>query len=206
MASASIRLILFDVGGVLIELSGLTILLNWLENRLTTEQVYTHWLTSPCVRAFETGSIEPELFAEQLIAELRLPVSQEEMLREFANWGQRVLPGAIELVARLPRNCVRATLCNTNAVQWPNVMNHTGLLSAFDHHFASHLTGKIKPDPEAFEHVLATLDVRPAETVFVDDSRLNIETARRLGIRAYQVKGPIEAERALIDAGIRLTP
>jgi putative hydrolase of the HAD superfamily len=158
------------------------------------------------VRAFETGNIGMDPFAERLVSELALPLTKEEFAREFSRWGQRVLPGAVELVHRLPPHYVRATLCNTNAVQWPIVLEHRELLSGFDRHFASHLTGKIKPDADAFEHVLATLDVRPAETVFVDDSRLNIETARRLGIRAYQVKGPIEAEQALIEAGIRLTP
>ena len=41
MSSNRIRLILFDVGGVLIELSGLAMFLSWLENRMTTEQLYT---------------------------------------------------------------------------------------------------------------------------------------------------------------------
>jgi len=200
-----LRLILFDIGGVLIELSGLPVLLHWLENRLTTEQVYSHWLTSPCVRAFETGKIPADVFAEQLIAELRVPITSEEFLQGLSMWGQRVLPGAVELVQRLPANYLRATLCNTNAVHWPNVLQHRNLLSGFDHHFASHLTGRIKPDAEAFEHVLTTLDCQPAETIFVDDSRLNIEAAKRLGIRAFQVKGPAEAEKALRDAGIPLT-
>jgi putative hydrolase of the HAD superfamily len=203
--SNSIRLILFDVGGVLIELSGLAMFLSWLENRMTVEQVYTFWLASPIVRAFETGKIPADLFAEQLITELRLPVTKQDFLRGLSIWGQHPLPGAIELVRRLPPRYLRATLCNTNVVQWPIVLQHRELLSPFDHHFASHLTGKIKPDADAFEHVLATLDVRPSEAVFVDDSRLNVEAAQRLGIRAFQVKGPAEAERALHEAGITLT-
>ena len=157
------------------------------------------------MRAFETGKIPAALFAEQLIAELCLPITKEDFLHGLSIWGQRVLPGAVELVQRLPPHYLRATLCNTNAVQWPIVLEHRELLSAFDHHFASHLTGKIKPDPEAFEHVLTTLNCQPAETVFVDDSGLNVEAAQRVGIRAFQVNGPAEAERALCDAGITLT-
>jgi hypothetical protein len=42
-----IRVVLFDVGGVLVELSGLTMLLSWLVRRVTAEQVRTLWLTSP---------------------------------------------------------------------------------------------------------------------------------------------------------------
>lgn len=197
-----VRLVLFDVGGVLVELSGLPTLISWLRDRMTVEQVYTFWLTSLIVRSFETGKMDPIVFANQLIAELDLPVSREEFMNAFCTWSVRVLPGAVELVQRVPRNYVRATLCNTNVVHWPRLAKHPELMDAFDHHFASHLTGKIKPDEEAFHNVLNTLGYKGPETLFLDDSRLNVEAARGVGITAFQVKGPAEAERALREAGV----
>ncbi len=50
-----IRVVLFDVGGLLVELSGLAMLLSWLGHRATAEQVRTLWLTSRIVRSFETA-------------------------------------------------------------------------------------------------------------------------------------------------------
>ena len=197
-----IRVVLFDVGGVLVELSGLTMLLSWVEHRLTPEQAINLWLTSPTVRAFETGKMQPDLFVDQVISELGLPVGRKQFLAAFCTWGQEVLPGAVELVRRVSRKYVRATLCNTNSLHWPNLMCRRDLCEAFDHHFASHLTGKIKPDQEAFEHVLATLGCNANEVLFMDDSRLNVEAANRVGINAFQVKGPLEAERVLRQAGV----
>ena len=197
-----IRVVLFDVGGVLVELSGLDMLLSWMPHQMTPEQAINLWLTSPTVRAFETGRIEPEVFVEQVISELALPVGREKFLAAFCTWGKEVLPGAVELVRRVPRKYVRATLCNTNFLHWPNLMCRRELCEAFDHHFASHLTGKIKPDEEAFEHVLATLDCSAPEVLFMDDSRLNVDAAKRIGINAFQVKGPLEAERVLREAGV----
>ena len=78
-----IRVVLFDVGGVLVELSGLAMLLSWLGHRVTAEQVRTHWLTSPIVRSFETGKMQPAAFAEQMITELNLQVGSEEFLLSF---------------------------------------------------------------------------------------------------------------------------
>lgn len=201
---AAIRVILFDVGGVLVELSGLAILLSWLEHRVTAEQIRTLWLTSPTVRLFETGKMQPTTFAEQMIAQMSLPVGSEEFLAELYIRGQRILPGAVELVRRVPRNYVRATLCNTNALQWPGLMEQRELIGAFDHHFASHLTGKIKPDEEAFQHVLATLGCEGPETLFLDDSQLNVAAAKKIGMTAFQVKGPAEAEHALRLAKVLL--
>ena len=197
-----IRVVLFDVGGVLVELSGLAMLLSWVEHRLTPEQAINLWLTSPTVRAFETGKMQPDLFVDQVISELGLPVGRKQFLTAFCTWGQEVLPGAIELVRSVPRKYVRATLCNTNSLHWPNLMSRRDLCDAFDHHFASHLVGKIKPDQEAFEHVLATLGCNADEVLFMDDSRLNVDAANRIGINAYQVTGPLEAERVLRQAGV----
>jgi glucose-1-phosphatase len=199
-----IRVILFDVGGVLVELSGLTMLLSWLGHGVTAEHARTLWLTSPTVRLFETGKMKASAFAEQMITELGLRVSSEEFLTELYARSQRTLPGAVELVRRIPpRIFVRATLCNTNAVQWPRLMEqHPDLIGAFDHHFASHLTGKIKPDEEAFRHVLATLGCEGPATLFLDDSQLNVAAAKRVGMTAFQVQGPLEAEQALRKAAV----
>jgi len=197
-----IRLVLFDVGGVLVELSGLAMMLSWLGHRLTAEQTRTLWLTSPLVRLFETGKMEPAAFADQMIAELGLRVGNEEFLSELYTRSPRIFPGAVELVRRVPCCYVRATLCNTNALQWQALMGRHDLVGAFDHHFASHLTGKIKPDEEAFQHVLATLDCEGSETLFLDDSQLNVAAATRVGMVAYQVEGLEEAERVLREAKV----
>jgi putative hydrolase of the HAD superfamily len=76
------------------------------------------------------------------------------------------------------------------------------LADAFDHHFASHLIGKIKPDEDAFQHVIDALDCEPSAILSLDDNRLNIETAQGLGMKAIQVKGVQEAERVLVEAGV----
>ena len=81
-------------------------------------------------------------------------------------------------------------------------MKQRDLIAAFDHHFASHLTGKIKPDEEAFCHVMATLGCQGPETLFLDDSRLNVAAAKRVGMTAFQVQGPVEAEHALRKAKV----
>src|SRR5262249_46930069 len=94
--SNNIRVVLFDVGGVLVELSGLALLQSWLENRMTEEEIYTFWLTSPVVRAFETGRMQAEAFGEKLVAELNLPVNGEEFLSAFCSWMHGVYPESVE--------------------------------------------------------------------------------------------------------------
>jgi glucose-1-phosphatase len=194
--------VLFDVGGVLVELSGVPAMLAWMGNRVSPEELWRMWLTSPVVRAFETGRTAPETFAEQLIAEMALAVERDQLLEDFERWTLGLLPGALDLVGRVPRRYVRATLCNSNALHWPRLMTDTHLAKAFDHHFVSHLMGRIKPDADAFQFVTETLNCAADEVLFLDDNQLNVEAAKEIGMRAVQVKGVKAAEEVLVDAGV----
>ena len=81
-------------------------------------------------------------------------------------------------------------------------MGRMKLEKAFDHHFASHLTGKIKPDEEAFRHVTEALSCEAAEVLFLDDNRLNVDAAGEFGMNTALVKGVAEAEAVLLEHGI----
>jgi glucose-1-phosphatase len=197
-----IRVILFDLGGVLVELTGIPTLHSWTRNRMTTEELWVTWLSSPAVRAFETGRSSPVEFARALIGEMNLPLTTDEFLADFALWPRNLFPGAIDLVRCIPCDYTRAVLSNSNAMHWPRLMDEWGLGDVFDHQFGSHLIGKIKPDEEAFHHVIDKLDCDPAAIFFLDDNTLNIEAAQRVGMRAVQVKGVIDAHRALSEAGL----
>lgn len=204
-ASAPIRVVLFDLGGVLVELSGVPALLGWMNNKLSPEELFAVWLSSPAVRAFERGRSTPEVFAEDLVKEIGLPITAQQFLNDFTGWPRGLLPGALELVQRVPASYIRATLSNTNMLHWSRLMHEMKLGNAFDHHFASHLTGRIKPDEEAFQQVVDELECEPSSIFFIDDNLLNVEAARRVGITAVQVKGVEGAEHALIEAGILIS-
>ena len=196
------RVILFDVGGVLVELGGVEALLGWMGPTVSVEQLWPIWLRSPSVRAFETGRIEPMEFALGILAELKLDVAPQRFLESFAAWPTQPFPGALELIASIPARYQRALLSNSNTLHWPRVIDGMDFRSRFEHRFSSHLTGKIKPDAEAFEHVVETLGCQPAEVLFLDDNLLNVQAARSIGMQSQRVQGVEQARSALQGAGI----
>jgi glucose-1-phosphatase len=201
-AQNEIRVLLFDVGGVLVQLGGVDTMLGWLGGAVTPDELWRRWLHSATVRSFETGRIDAPEFASGVIAEFGLGVEPREFLAAFAEWPTGLYPGTLEMLARIPGSYRRAVLSNSNAVHWPRVVNDMRLGSAFDHLFVSHLTGRIKPDSEAFAHVVDSLGCTPAEVLFLDDNALNVEAARSFGMRAIRVRGVAEALPALLDLGI----
>jgi putative hydrolase of the HAD superfamily len=193
-----IQVVLFDLGGVLIELTGVPTMLTWAKDAGTTERLWAQWLTSSAVRAFETGRIDPSDFAQQLIEEMALPVQPEAFIEAFTFWPKGLFPGAIALIDRIPSHYTRAALSNSNALHWPRILHDMGLDRVFEHMFASHLIGKLKPDPDVFEHVMEQLDCEPSAVLFMDDNRLNVEAAQAFGMQAVEVAGLQAAERALV--------
>jgi HAD superfamily hydrolase (TIGR01509 family) len=106
------------------------------------------------------------------------------------------------MLAEIPSSYQRAVLSNSNALHWTRMVDHLGLGPAFGHHFVSHLTGRIKPDAEAFELVAESLGCKPEHVLFLDDNNLNVEAAKRFGMQAIRVQGIVETRSALIERGI----
>jgi len=201
-APPHIDVVLFDVGGVLVELSGMETMLGWLGNSVTVDELWVRWLRSTSVRQFETGLMGANEFAIGVTREFGLKVEPKRFLESFAGWPLGLYPGVMEMLARIPGRYRRALLSNSNALHWPRVLNDMGLGAAFDHHFISHLTGKIKPDAAAFEDVVHSLDCDPTQVLFLDDNLLNVEAAASVGMHAARVHGPREAQRVLSEFGI----
>ena len=192
-----IEVILFDLGGVLVELSGVPTLLSWSGETITPEKLWQRWLTSTAVREFETGRTCHDHFARQLIDEMSLRIDPDEFLASFTHWPRGMFPGAQELLDRIPADYTLAVLSNSNSLHWPRMLDEIGVAGMFEHVFPSHLIGKLKPDVEVFEHVLAELDCDPAGVLYVDDNQQNADAARSLGIRAEVTHGIAAVEKVL---------
>jgi glucose-1-phosphatase len=197
-----VRVVLFDVGGVLVQLSGVATVLGWVADRWTPAELWHRWLHSPAVRAFETGRCDATTFAAELVAELDLGVAPALFLESFAGWPTGLYPGAPELIARIPNHVTRALLSNSNSLHWPRVENEFGLGALFEHRFVSHQIGRIKPDRDAFEHVLGSLGCDAGSVFFLDDNLMNVEAAQAVGMQGAVVRGIDEAEHALREMGI----
>ncbi len=197
-----IELILFDLGGVLVELTGLPTMLQWTNHKYDVEALWEKWLRSPAVRAFETGRSTADQFAEDIIEEMALPVAKPEFIERFTHWPRGLFPGVPPLLDKLKIDYTLACFSNSNSLHWPILMNEMALETKFSYHFGSHLIGKVKPDKEAFEHVVNHLNCKPGSVIFLDDNIINVESALEMGMRAFRAKGPKEVEVILGELGV----
>lgn len=174
--------ILFDLGGVVIELRPTPFPVEWLPDGKTFDSI--DWFNSDTAVQFECGHLTPEIFAERLKSELNLEVSLTEILTHFRRWPLGLYEGAQQLLLQLKDTCQLAALSNTNALHWPRLIHEFELLRYFSHIFASHRIACAKPDPEAFHYVINALGVPPEKILFFDDNPVNVTAAGRLGINS----------------------
>lgn len=194
-------MLLFDLGGVVIELDGLPIAREWIGAQ-DEQSVWSAWIHSPAVRRFESGGCDAVTFAERIVAELRLPISPSEFLGRFERWPKGLFPGVRDLLASLRPRFRLACLTNCNAVHWPRFLGEMGLRELLDHPFSSHELRALKPDRDIFEKVVKELGCEPGRVLFLDDNQVNVDGALAAGLAARQVKGPAGIRAGLAGLGL----
>ncbi|MGR8931684.1 MAG: HAD family hydrolase [Gammaproteobacteria bacterium] len=192
-------LLLFDLGGVLIESSVFEQLKHLLHEPEDDTEIKERWLKSPVVRQFESGKISAAEFAERFIAEWNLPCSSETFLEAFATWPRNFFPGAKEALLDWRQSYKVACLSNSNPLHKERFGD---LHDLFDVTLFSHLLGAVKPDREIFQRALEECGVEPYEVYFFDDSPANVCAAQQFGIKAFCVDGFESVQHLLRSEGL----
>lgn len=200
MPAPHFEAILFDLGGVLVELRGLDTVQAW--TKWDREELWRRWLASPTVRDFESGRISIEQFGRDLVEEFSLPVDADQFLANFAQWPKGQFPGVEELLDSLAPAFKLGCLSNTNAFHWDLMVKEMGFFQLLPYTFPSHQTGYLKPDEEAFKHAAAEMMLPPEKVLFLDDNQVNVEGARKMGMEAFRVHGAQGAQDTLQQLGI----
>jgi putative hydrolase of the HAD superfamily len=196
VTSSDKDLLLFDLGGVLIEYTGFRDMPALLSEALTEAEVRERSVAQTFWPDFECGRLTPQEFGDLFAAHWPLSVTAEEFMREFSTWTRGLLPGAAETLKELRPRFRLAALSNTNALHWPNVLESLAE-SGMERVLASHELGLRKPDPAIYERALEELDVAAERVTFFDDLGVNVEAARGAGMKAYCVEG-VPALRACL--------
>lgn len=194
-------LILFDLGGVLVELGGVPHMRAWSRLEFTEEELWQRWLCSSAVRAFEIGDISPNAFTTAVIDEFELSVEPAVFLDTFDRFVKEPYAGATDLLATLKKRFTVVSLSNTNAVHWVRMGGTGGIGTHFHHNYPSHETGNIKPDAVAFTQIVDTHGVSPERILFLDDNQINVDAASACGLHAVRAAGFNAAVQHLITLG-----
>lgn len=193
----NISVVLFDLGGVLVELQGPEVLVRLSGHSKSREEVRALWRRCSAVQEYETGCISLEAFAERVVLDLELPVTVDAFLQDYPSWMSRLHVQSMDVLRLASRHFRIAALSNISAVHWGRL--ETSLLSApaFERSVLSFETGFMKPDPEAYRAAIDQLDVPPDQILFLDDNETNVHQARTMGMHSELTSNAHQAEICL---------
>lgn len=194
---SSVDVLVFDLGGVLVDWNGIDPLVRLSQGKLDPEQARRFWIETPWIAELDTGACTPEAFSAAMAEHLGLDIGAADMTSQLDSWLRGAYPGAAEMLARLGERHRLAVLSNNNALHWGKIEREFDLLHRFDRLFASHLIGLRKPDDAVYRHVQDKLGAAPQRIAFFDDNIECVDAARRAGWQAFHTKGLDQVQAAL---------
>ena len=194
-----IKNIIFDLGGVVLDLDVNLTIQAFVAMGFTREELSGNENIRKIFWNLEIGKISPDNFIQEVRQNLRKFVPEEKISKA---WNAMILgfkPEKIKTLRILHTDYRTFLLSNTNIFHeklYSKMLLRKYDLTMddlFEKVYYSHELGMGKPDPEIFRYILKDSDLEPRETLFVDDSVENIQSARILGIQClhFQSNGDL---------------
>ena len=191
----NIKNIIFDLGGVIVNIEP-DLTANAFAELSGTDPVDIMELhkSANFFTAYEKGLITDEVFRREVRGFLKKDIP-DQVIDEA--WGALLLdipPQKIKMISTAKEKYRTFLLSNTNHIHRNKFcgtfreMTGEDLENYFEKVYYSFQMGKRKPDEDIFLQVIEENDLIPSETLLVDDSLPNIETARDLGIQTLHVE------------------
>jgi len=196
IASQSIKNIIFDLGGVILNVDPQKTINAFKKMGAGNfDEIYSRIKQTSLFDHFEKDSITVDEFRTEVKKHIQNSVNNRDV--DFA-WNAMLqdLPRErLELLETLRNKYRLFLLSNTNEIHikaYSKILkNNYGLEDLshlFEKEYYSYKIGLRKPDIETFQYVLEENSLMPKETLFIDDSSQHVEGAKRAGIFAYLLK------------------
>lgn len=195
-----IKVLVFDLGGVLLDLD-LEACYKSCREKLGFERVDE--FVGPCHQKglfmeLEAGNITAEKFYQGVLAMSAPGKTPQDVNDAFRPFLIGLADYKVPLLKELSQKYDLYLLSNNNAMTWPFAVEefeHKGLpiYSVFKKAFLSFEMHCLKPGDTIYQKAISEIQrlsgtsdspVQPSEMLFIDDSPINVEAARRNGMQA----------------------
>ena len=201
----TIRAVIFDFGGVIVRTEDQSPRLKWAERLGVTPEVLSATVFDSDASTEATiGRVPAEAIWAHVAATLNLDAATLAQLRSEFFAGDRRDDALVAFLRGLRPAYKTGILSNAWSDGRQIIAGKFALGDAADDLVISAEVGVAKPDPRIYDLATTRLDVRPEETIFVDDFVRNIDGARKFGMQAVHFRNREQAiadVRALLAGG-----
>ena len=148
------------------------------------------------------GKYSEDEYVQKLISETNWNITGNQLknlIRENLN-----IPvnGMLDLLKKLQGN-YKLILLSDHVREWVEyIFKNNTELDVFEYKYFSYEVGKLKSDGGTFKYILESAHISANETIFIDDSKTNVEIACKNGIDGIVFSDIEQLKNDLIKRGI----
>jgi putative hydrolase of the HAD superfamily len=200
-----VELLLFDLGGVVIDIDFERIFKKWsFYSGLPVQEIKAAFSADAALEQYERGQIDSTEYCRYVCDSIDMEMSFDQFSDGWNNVMVAPISPTVNLLRDLSTQIPLYALSNANPLHkayWENT--YADELGYFNQIFVSSDIGHRKPEPDAYLQVADELDVNLQNIVFFDDLADNVEGARSLGMQAVQVKSPADIARFIASTDLQ---
>ncbi|MGM0421043.1 MAG: HAD family hydrolase [Bacillota bacterium] len=207
--SVKIKNIVFDIGGVLLEVDFERFLRDeFFVPAKEAEIIADKTFRSQDWERFDRGIISKEEAAD--IFALRLPDYSEMLHEVMEKWEDSFKPiqpnvDLLKFFRREDSGYQVYALSNFPSESFTEARKRFAFLYEFTGEIISGSVGYLKPEPQIYQLLLSEFLLQPEETIFIDDVWKNIQGAAREGISGIHYQNPTQLKRELNEHGVDIS-
>lgn len=201
-AQNRVRVVVFDLGGVLIDWNPRHLYRKLIHDEAAIEE----FLANVCTGEWNASHDAGRPFADGIAERVALFPDKAELIRAFHDRHSEMLAGPIDgtvaLLERMPQEDVPVfALTNWSAETFAIERPMFPFLERFRDIVVSGVEKVIKPDPAIYRIACARGGFAPHEAVFIDDSEKNVLGARAFGMAGIHFRSPRQLAGELAALG-----
>ena len=196
--------IIFDLGNVLLSFNPK----DYLKSKISEDRidnVYKAIFQSEEWVMLDRGTITEKDAINRIIE--RNNTYRDDINLAFKDWYDilRPIEDAVEVLTKLKKNGYNIYyLSNFHELAFKEVTTKNNFFELFDGGVVSYAEKLIKPEEEIYKLILKRYNLNPRETIFIDDTKSNVDGASKLGIKAIFLDNPKKLRENLISLKVKI--
>ena len=198
-----IKNIIFDLGNVLLNFKPMVYVNSKIPDKEKSKQIYKEIFESYEWAMLDRGVITEEE-AINIFCNRNMEDSKSIRL-VMDNWYQLLTPieGTIEILRVLnSAGYKNYVLSNYQLLAFQNVTKRFDFFSCFDGGIISYKEKLLKPEKDIYDKLIKKYNIDPKESIFIDDTKENVESAKLLGFKTILFTDSIDLREKLAEYNV----
>lgn len=201
LTACEIKLLIFDLGGILVENYDIPFFEALAKATKKSIQEIEEKI-KPLMQKSERGEISEHEFVNRFLKEMNCKEKPEKFV-EIRRKATKEAAGVRDFITELKKHYKVAFATNNAEEEFASNNKIMDFDKLFDWGVASYQAHARKTEPKMFEEILTHFKIKPEETIFIDDSVANLKAPKELGIETIHFTSLEQVKKELEKEGIK---